>query len=409
MTPGPDTSIQDTPTRTGTSRQQFVFLSGTAFDSVIGGRTRRLADVLSRQGHRVVFVELPTVRGALRPFLRFGTRPAADGSIRVVRLCPLPGYVRLCRTAIARRWEAYAIRRLSAWIPDLAESILVTSTPRWAPVVGALPHAVRCYDYIDHVKVQAGPRGGQVFTEWDEALLRMSDVVTTVAEPLRQHLITRFDRDRVFMVPNGVPAEWLDREFKPVPRSTLAAHPDRIIAGFLGSLFEWVDLELLARVAEALPHVEFSLVGPTRHGVRLDALRRLDNVRCLPAVAFADVPRVIKAFDVCLIPFHRDVIAEYANPLKVYEYCALGKPVVSTVAFGPGGSSAPIIEAEGASQFAAAIEQAAAEDAPEAQARRVAFAREHTWEKRAGDLVAAVGKGWHAASSSFSVSPNTDA
>ena len=113
MTPGPDTSIQDTPTGTGTGRQQFVFLSGTAFDSVIGGRTRRLADVLSRQGHRVVFVELPSVRGAIHPLLRFGTRLAADGSIRVIRLCPLPAYVRLCRTAIARRWETYAARRLS--------------------------------------------------------------------------------------------------------------------------------------------------------------------------------------------------------------------------------------------------------------------------------------------------------
>ncbi len=392
MTPGPDTSIQDTPTGTGTGRQQLVFLSGTAFDSVIGGRTRRLADVLSRQGHRVVFVELPSVRGALHPFLRFGTRSSADGSIRVVRLCPLPGYVRLCRTAIARRWETYATRRLSTWIPDLSESILVTSTPRWAPVVGALPHAVRCYDCIDHVKVQAGPRGGEIFAEWDECLLQMSDVVTTVAEPLRQHLITRFDPDCVFMVPNGVPADWFDRAFEPVPRSRLAARPNRVIAGFLGSLFEWIDVKLLVQVAEALPHVEFVLVGPTRHGVRLDALRRLNNVRCLPAVAFADVPRVIKAFDVCLIPFRRDVIAEHADPLKVYEYCALGKPVVSTVAFGAAGFPAPIVEAEGASEFAAAVEQAATEDTPEAQARRVTFAREHTWEQRAGDLVAAVRK-----------------
>jgi glycosyltransferase involved in cell wall biosynthesis len=370
--------------------RQFVFLAGTGFDSIVSGRTRRLAEVLARRGHEVVFVELPSVRFVMVPPFRFGPRPAAAGGIRIIRLCPLPGYVRLSGTLLARRWDGYAVRRLLTWIPNLAESVVVVPTPRWVPVLASLPAQVRCYDYIDHIRVQAGPRGAEVFNDWDDALLRMSDVVTTVAEPLREHLVTRVDADRVFMVPNGVPSEWVDASFEAVSRESLGVGPDRPIAGFLGSLYEWIDLDLLAGAARALPEVEFILVGPTRRSVRLDTLEGIPNLRRLGPVPFSEVPRLIKAFDVCLIPFRRDVIAECANPLKVYEYCALGKPVVSTVGYDAGGKPSPITVAPTAAEFAAAVGRAAREDTPQEQARRIAFAREHTWERRGEDFIAAV-------------------
>ncbi len=373
----------------GTSQHRFVFLSATAYDSLVSGRTRRLAEALAAAGREVDFVELPTVRDVVPPLRGFGPRPAAGGTVRVIRLRPLPGSVRLAGTGIERGWAGYAARRLAALIPAMDRSVLVTSTPRWAPVVARLAPAVRCYDYIDHVQVQAGPKRIAVFEVWDKDLLDMSDMVTTVSEPLRRYLIQRVAADRVFMVPNGVLGEWVDTAVEPVPRTSLARRPDRPIAGFLGSLYEWIDLGLLVGVARALPQVEFALVGPSRRGVRLDALRAEPNVRCLPAVTFEEVPGVIKALDVAMIPFRRDVIAEYADPLKLYEYAALRKPVVSTVGFSVDGRPAPVAAADNVADFAAAIERALIEDSPERQAERAAFARENTWARRARDFLAA--------------------
>lgn len=372
------------------SKRRFVFLAATGFDSLLSGRTRRLAEVLAARGHHVSFVELPTVRTALTPPRRFGVRAAGDTAVRIVRPWPLPGYVRLGKTGLARRWADRTARALGRWIPDLDRSVVVASTPRWWPVVQRLPRAIMCYDYIDHIQVQAGPRGAGIFLDWDAALLETCDLATTVSEALRGHLADRLDAARVFMVPNGVPGEWVSSPPEALGRDTLTPGSDRVIAGFLGTLYEWIDVDLLVSTARALPHVEFVLVGPTRRGVRLDALRTMANVRCLGSVPFANVPATIASFDVCLIPFHRDAIAECADPLKVYEYCALGKPVVSTVGFGAGDGGAPIVVAGDPDDFAAAIERAASEDSAEQRAARVAYADGHTWERRARDFAAAV-------------------
>jgi teichuronic acid biosynthesis glycosyltransferase TuaH len=370
-------------------QRRFAFFSATGYESLVSGRTRRLAEMLARLGHNVSFVELPGLRNAARSSFRFGPQSVPDPPVRVVRLCPLPGYLRLAGTWPARRWVAHTVRRLNEWVEDLDRSVLITSTPWWAPVIRSLPGALRCYDYIDHIQVQAGPGRLGIFREWDEALLGTSDVVTTVSEPLRNHLAARFAPDRIFLVPNGVLHEWIDSPAPPVAREMLARRPERTIAGFLGSLFEWIDFGLLEKVARNLPQVEFVLVGPTRRGVRLDALAGMDNVRRLPPVPFSDVPKVIKAFDVCLIPFCRDVVAECADPLKVYEYCALGKPVVSTVEFKAHGRPAPVAVAGTAADFAAAVEGAVARDSAERRAERIAFARRHTWEQRADAFIAA--------------------
>jgi len=349
-----------------------------------------LAERLARRGHEVTFVELPSLKVAASPPFRFGPRRAGSSGIRVIRLLPFPAYARRCRSRAAERWERRVARRLGEWIPHLDEAVLVVPTPRWVPVAERLPAALRCYDYIDHVDVQAGPGGSEVFREWDEALLRASDLVLAVAEPLREHLLGRVAADRVSLVPNAVPEEWFDRAPEPVPRASLVRRPDRPIAGFLGSLFEWIDFELLARAARSLPEVELVVLGPTRRGVSVGALDGLPNLRRRGPVPYSRVPATLAAFDVCLIPFRRDRIAEYADPLKVYEYCALGKPVVSTVPFGPAARRAPIAVAESAEAFAAAIRRGTEENDAAAREARLAYAAEHTWEKRVDELLAAV-------------------
>jgi hypothetical protein len=155
-----------------------------------------------------------------------------------------------------------------------------------------------------------------------------------------------------------------------------------------------VDLELVAATAAALPQVEFVLVGPTRHGVSLAPLRGLANVRHVGAQPYADVPSWIAAFDVCLIPFKHDHVSAAADPLKFYEYCALGKPVVTThlpaELDARDGQGSLCYQAGGRGEFAAAILRASGEDDPQSRDRRRQFARDHTWLGRAQTLVRAV-------------------
>ncbi len=81
-------------------------------------------------------------------------------------------------------------------------------------------------------------------------------------------------------------------------------------------------------LARSHPEVTFAFVGPRQlPSVPLD---RLENVRFLPAVPYADVPAVVHAFDVASCRTWRRRLTERINPLKLREYLAAGVPVVAT-------------------------------------------------------------------------------
>jgi len=376
-------------------KMRFVFLAAVRWDSIIAGRTRRLAEAVRAEGHPAVFVELPRVRNTAARVVRRmkGAASGSDGGVEVVRLGPVPGAARLPNAPTTKLWRHGAVRRIRRCFGEGPTAVVVT-TPWWAPVALRLAPEVLCYDCNDRVEVHCSAGLGPQFRRWHDELLGAADVVTVVSNCLRED-VSGAAGATIHVIPNGVEQAWLEGAASPVPRSALTDRPDRPIAGFVGSLFEWVDQELLRACALAMPDVQFVLVGPTRRKVPLAALKNLPNLRRLPAQPFEDVPNWIAAFDVCLVPFKRDAIGDAADPVKLYEYCALGKPVVSTC--GPGDpTQAPSLEvAESHEEFIEAIGTALASDTPEQQRRRRGAAAACTWKRRAADLISAVegGKG----------------
>jgi hypothetical protein len=369
----------------------LVFLSATGYEGGLSGRTRRLAEVLAERGRSVYFVELPTPRNALAAKGRVGcSSPADKRQVHVVRLCPLPWKIRSKWPFVVRCWLSHALNILNRSISRLDQAVVISSTPWWSDLVRVLSCRLRCYDYIDHISVQAGPQRLDFYQQWNHDLLRESDLVTAVSEPLQDWLRGHFDPQRIYLVPNGVFSWWIDTEVTPLARRRLTPHPERCIAGFTGSLFEWLDQDLLVAAAKALPQVEFVLIGPQRRDVKVDRLQALENVHIHRPVPYEQVPRYIQAMDVCLIPRKKEEISEAADSLKVYEYCALGKPVVSTIHFRSGASNVPIVVAADATDFVSAIGSAVAGESSQKQAVRKAFARQHTWDVRADAFISAM-------------------
>jgi glycosyltransferase involved in cell wall biosynthesis len=74
------------------------------------------------------------------------------------------------------------------------------------------------------------------------------------------------------------------------------------------------------------------IVGETNNAnpAGLQRLRALPNVHLLGRRPYSALPGYCKAFDVALLPFVKNELTEYANPLKLREYLAAGLPVVST-------------------------------------------------------------------------------
>ena len=152
------------------------------------------------------------------------------------------------------------------------------------------------------------------------------------------------------------------------------------VIGYIGTIHEWVDLDLLAWLATQRPAWSFLLVGHA--ATDISALRALPNVHFAGPQPYADLGRWSKAIDVALIPQRRTRWIANANPLKLREYLAAGRPVVSV--------RNPEIEkfsrwvriADDHDAFLAAIDAALLDTGRDAAEARVAAVADQTWERR---------------------------
>jgi glycosyltransferase involved in cell wall biosynthesis len=175
------------------------------------------------------------------------------------------------------------------------------------------------------------------------------------------------------------------------PRPHDLPPPARPLIGFVGALYDWIDWPLIAATARAMPEAEFVFVGPVDGRSDPREAQALPNVRLLGPRAYRDVPDYMAHFDVCWVPFRHDAIAAAANPVKLYEYLALGKPTVSTPVADLDTFDGLVHEARSREQMVERLRGALHErEAAGAAARRVDFARRNSWDARAAQLAAFV-------------------
>ena len=99
--------------------------------------------------------------------------------------------------------------------------------------------------------------------------------------------------------------------------------------GYCGAIDGRVNLSLVDAIAKARPEWNIVMVGELALGVS-DKLPRRDNIHWLGRQSYADLPRFIQGWDVCLLPYALNDATRLISPAKTLEYMACGKPAVST-------------------------------------------------------------------------------
>ncbi|MBO8129067.1 MAG: glycosyltransferase [Peptococcaceae bacterium] len=185
------------------------------------------------------------------------------------------------------------------------------------------------YDCVDDHAAFTGLINAGVVYQMEKELMAEADLSFATAKRL---LEDRKDwSTHLYLIPNGAEYEHFAAEEKEEKKKEVPAdlagvpHP---IAGFVGGISDWVDIPLLTNVAKKMKEVSFVLIGPVSTNV--DALKQLPNVKLLGAKPYRQLPRYIRQFDTCLIPFRINKLTESVNPIKLFEYLSAGKPVVST-------------------------------------------------------------------------------
>jgi glycosyltransferase involved in cell wall biosynthesis len=100
------------------------------------------------------------------------------------------------------------------------------------------------------------------------------------------------------------------------------------VVGFFGLLSEWVDQDLILRLAKEFPQATILLIG--KADVEVTRLQGVPNIQLAGPKPFAELPSHIARFTVGIIPFVVNDLTRAVNPIKLREMLAAGCPVVST-------------------------------------------------------------------------------
>jgi hypothetical protein len=269
-------------------------------------------------------------------------------------------------------WSKLVLKRFR-----INQPVILFYEPRFSPVIGKLGESLVWYELIDdRLAFSEVP---SKMKENIEELMAKADFITTSSEKLYQiaklvrgiktrSKITKQDAGMaaqemhnqdsdVFMVGNGVDFEHfakiqhnyqnkgvdsnsnINDKSKNIANLTDAKMPEMVknsnqpIVGYFGSIGEWFDFELVEKILKAFPTLFILVIGFVfpKESSRTQALEReYQNIRFLGRRDYSILPSYLQAFAVAIIPFKIYSLTESVNPTKFYEYCAGGKPIITT-------------------------------------------------------------------------------
>ena len=210
---------------------------------------------------------------------------------------------------VAQKWGP--MDACIAWLPAVAPTVLKLDIP----IV---------FDSLDNWLVHPAfePWRDQSRRAYAELLPKARTVI--VSAPASRDALLPWRGD-IEIVPNGVDVE-LFKASRPRP----ADLPEGRLVGYIGKLARRIDARLVAETAAALPEVQFVFVGPVLEPRAIAPMRGIPNVLLLGDRHYRDVPAYVQHFDLCWIPHGVGSGETGGDPIKLYEYWAAGKDVVST-------------------------------------------------------------------------------
>lgn len=344
------------------------------------------------ESHRVLYVEpfsslitlLRVAKTQARKYERRGGLRQLSENFTVYSPPPiaLPGLTRWKWPARVNSWMlSWLLKRVMKKL-DIRDPVLYTYLYESTGVVRRLPARLSVYEVLDQDETLAkDERHRRLIREHEEDVCREVDMVVGITEELASQ--RRPYNAETYVANGGADLEFFGRallDSTPVPED-IARLPKPVL-GYMGSLDPWkMDVELITHIARANPDCSLALVGFVWYGFDPRQFEGCPNIHVLGPKDYEDFPGYLKAMDVCLMPFPLNGITLNGDAIKLYEYLAAGKPVVSTPVPAARRFRDIVHVAETNQEFVQAVQLCLHEPA-DAMAKRLERIQSHSWGHR---------------------------
>ena len=294
---------------------------------------------LARRGHAITLGVRPdTVQPLRDPFDYYGLDRLETLTVRHARVWGAVLARRVCYVAQALHW---ALRE--PWDLVMTRDLGIAALLLRVPEKRRPPVTYESYGFAPDVAATmpnlytGGGRAGRLklrrLLGRERRVWFGAEGYVAITAGIVDELRARFgSRSLLAVIPDGVRPSIEAAALSPLERRVSP------IIGYAGHLYPWKGVDVLLRALSALPDARGLIVGGFEAEPDLTQLRRLsvelglrDRVTFTGLVRPSEVPRLLRDAAVLVLPNRATTVsARYTSPLKLFEYLALGKPIVAS-------------------------------------------------------------------------------
>lgn len=374
------------------NQPDILCFSSSDWDGIWGSRQQVMLR-FARRGHRILFVERPI---GLEHWLRYPDFRQRKWRRWQEGVCEVEAnlFIASLPVLVPGRYYSTAINRMNQWLTlsvtkrfikqvGINNPVLWLYNPHQGALIGQFQDRFSVYHCIDEWTAGTQGRKHHIIQTLERELLRKVDIVFANSPPL--YAAKRQLNEATHRVPSGVDFEHF------APDTNRALHPQVAVIptpriGYSGHINDRLDYTVLNHLAHSAPQWSFVFVGDTYPWTmatpQLRQLATLPNVHFLGKRPYTEMPAIVQGFDVCLMPYVADDRGHYRSPLKLYEYFAAGKAVVSTSHPEAEEYQDVLYQAETPETFFDCVRSALEESDLPQQQIRIELARQHSWDAR---------------------------
>lgn len=105
----------------------------------------------------------------------------------------------------------------------------------------------------------------------------------------------------------------------------------KIIIGYYGAMAKWLDYKLLKEIITNKKNINFVFIGSNYDDSLFESkITKINNVFYLGPKPYLELKEYSKFFDICILPFKVNKTTAAVSPVKLFEYMAQKKPIIST-------------------------------------------------------------------------------
>ena len=268
-------------------------------------------------------------------FYRFPLKPSSRTvnhakGIKTYPLLPVPRSINLYFEKIDPIIQSIWLKLLALGLNIKKPDIIVVSYPtHYKYLTYFSGECIKIYDCMDDAsEFYEDTSRSKLISSHENSTLRWSTFITCTSANLVKVVEDKLNNLSIerptYLIRNGVNSKWIDN-LRSEELENLENNNGVYKIAYFGAISWWFDFEIIGYVLSEFPDLEFHLIGPLEGEKQFEHPR----VKYYGSVENSKLYDFVKQFDAFIMPFKINKLILSVDPIKLYEYIATGKEVIS--------------------------------------------------------------------------------